>query len=151
MSDDISEILKLSYRAIHIAPLVIMAIISIVALVKQRFWIPVFIHLLAYGGAIVTFLVIMTIPRDQPYSIIELLGRLLLFPGAIYGVYITLGGPLYINKGLAEDSIIEHSLEEVEQLHEKYDFIKKIPWFLISWLIYCIIGIIFFTDIFQKG
>ena len=92
MSDDINEILKWSYRAINIAPLVIMAIISIVALVKQRFWIPVFIHLLAYGGAIVTFLVIMTIPRDQPYSIIELLGRLLLFPGAIYGVYITLGG-----------------------------------------------------------
>jgi hypothetical protein len=74
MSDDINEILKWSYRAINIAPLGIMAIISIVALVKQRFWIPVFIHLLAYGGAIVTFLVIMIIPRDQPYSIIELLG-----------------------------------------------------------------------------
>jgi hypothetical protein len=58
---------------------------------------------------------------------------------------------LFINKRMAEDSIIEHSLEEVEQLHEKYDFIKKIPWFLISWLIYFIIGIILLTDIFQKG
>ena len=145
MSDNINEILKWSNRAIHIAPLVIMAIIGFVALVKQRFWIPVFIHLLAYGGAIVTFLVIMTIPREQPYSTIELLGVFYYFQVQYTEFTSRWGGPLHINKRMAKDSIIEHSLEEVEQLHEKYDFIKKFPWFLISWLIYCIMAIILLT------
>lgn len=113
-------------------PYILLALVSLVALIRQRFWIPAFVHIIAFAGAIVTFLVVLTIPRVKPYNIGELLMRLLLFPAGVYGVYIIFGGPL------KDMDIILDALPDGD------DPKKDRPWFIIFWLVYIIISIIFF-------
>ena len=118
------------------SPYILLALVSLVALIRQRFWIPAFVHIIAYAGAIVTFLVVLTIPRGKPYNIGELLMRLLLFPAGVYGVYIIFGGPL--KDGDETIDIILDALPDGD------DPQKDRPWFIIFWIVYIIISIIFF-------
>jgi hypothetical protein len=57
-------------------------------------WVPFFVHCIAVGGAVVTLLVILSIPSEEPYTTIEFLQRIFTLPAIVYGVYVFFSGPL---------------------------------------------------------
>ena len=160
MFETLKEVFNWTNLFFTIAPWVILFFLSLVALINCRFWMPVFIHLIAYGGAVVTFLALITIPRDEPYTINELLRRLLIFPAAVYGVYILFGGPLIkleemIEKGKKGESLSEPYDSDEKSAKDTLDEFAKNSiydswWFKIIWLVIVIISILFSIIKYQE-
>jgi hypothetical protein len=61
--------------------------------IKQGCRAPIFVHCIAIAGAFIVLLILCTVPRQEPLSATDFLDRILLFPAAVYLVFVFFGGP----------------------------------------------------------
>lgn len=91
---DILKFLGNIWTALACIQLIIMFIFFLLLWIKQGCRAPMFVHCIAIAGALVVLLILGTVPQQEPLSTTDYLDRILLFPAAVYLVFVFLVGQL---------------------------------------------------------
>jgi hypothetical protein len=90
---DILKFVGNIWTALDCIQLIIMFIFFLVVWIKQGCRAPMFVHCIAIAGALIVLLILCTVPQKEPLSSTDYLDRILLFPAAVYLVFVFFGGP----------------------------------------------------------
>jgi hypothetical protein len=90
---DILKFVGNIWTALDYIQLIIMFIFFLLLWIKQGCRAPISVHCIAIAGALVLLLILCTVPQQEPLSTTDCLDRILVFPAAVYLVFVFFGGP----------------------------------------------------------